>query len=255
MTQASPRQVVLAENLPAPDDLLLLPDGSLLVSDVEQGSIVQVAAAGAEQVLLSGLSEPEGMVSLPDGTMVIAEQGKNDLVRYDPRTKSVSVFLKLENRTRQLGVDGIALDAHDPGRVALIVPDSPNGTLLRVSLDTKEVTVIARGFERPTGAWVEADGSILVVDENGGTLSRVHPDGRVEGLARLPVPDDMIEDPEGIIYISTLGDGAIHWIEAGTGRESLWADDFASPQGLAFDAQGNLVVSDPGRHRLVKLLR
>ena len=246
--------VVLATGLPAPDDLMLEPDGSILVSDVSDGTVSRLAQNGGLQVLVRGLSEPEGMLVLPDGSLLIVEQGRNRLVRYDLTTKTLTSFMSLRNRTGQLGVDSIALDTHLPGSASIIIPDSPNGTLLRVSLDGRSITQVARGFARPTAAWVEPDGSILVTDENAGALDRFHPDGRVEKLASLSIPDDVVEDGAGNIFVNTMGDGAVHMIQAATGQNIVLVKGLGSPQGLILDADGNLVVTDPGHHRIVKLI-
>ncbi len=248
---SKPTLVVLAQNLPSPDDLLLAPDGSIYISDVQDQTIKEYTQDGNLQTLISGLSEPEGMVMLPDGSLIIAEQGKNRLVRYNPTTKSLTLFIALHNTTGQDGVDGIA---YDPKTQTIIVPDSPNGTVLQVSLDGKTVSEIAHGFARPTGAWVEADGSILVVDENANSLSRIHPNGIVEKLANLPTPDDVIEDGNGNIFVNTLGDGTIHFISANPNRDMVLVNGLIDPQGLIFDADGNLVITDAGHHQLDKLI-
>jgi len=182
---------------------------------------------------------------------VIAEQGKNRLVRYDPVTRGLTLFLALRNTTGLTGVDGLAFD---PTTQTLLVPDSPNGTILRLSLDGKETSVIARGLARPTGAFVEADGSILVVDENGNTLSRIGMGGSIQILAHLSTPDDVIEDHSGDIFVNTLGDGAIHEI-TGTGEhDTVLARGLLDPQGVIFDTAGNLIVADAGHHRLIELV-
>ena len=136
----------------------------------------------------------------------------------------------------------------------IIIPDSPNGTILRASPDGKTVTQLASGFARPTGAWVEPDGSILVVDENGNSLSRIHPDGSIEKLAFLSIPDDVIEDSSGNILVVTLGDNAIHLIMKGTSQNTTLATRLGGPQGIIFTVDGNLIVTDPGNHRLIKLI-
>ena len=248
---SKPTLVVLAQNLPSPDDLLLAPNGSIYISDVQDQTIKEYTQDGNLQTLISGLSEPEGMVVLPDDSLIIAEQGTNRLVRYDPTTKVLSLFLTLHNTTGQDGVDGIA---YDPKTQTIIVPDSPNGNVLRVSLDGKTVSEIAHGFARPTGAWVEADGSILVVDENGNSLSWIHPNGEIEKLANLPTPDDVIEDRNGNIFVNTLGDGAIHLIVASTGHDTILVPGLLDPQGIIFDMDGNLIVTDAGHHQLDKLI-
>jgi sugar lactone lactonase YvrE len=249
--KTNPQIITLADHLAEPDDLLLAPDGSIYLSDVGDGTVRRYTQAGGLQPFLLGLSVPEGMVMLPDGSLVIAEQGKNRLVRYDPVTQMITPFLDLRNTTGQEGVDGLAWDASSQ---TIILPDSPNGTILRVSQDGQSVTEIASGFARPTGAWVEPDGSILVVDENGNSLSRVHPDGSIENLGAFSIPDDVIEDSAGNIFVVTIGDNAVHFISAMTHQDTVLAGQIIDPQGITFDADGNLVVTDPGNHRLIKLV-
>lgn len=247
----SPELAILASNLPGPDDLLLAPDGSIYMSDVVDGTVRRYSDANGLSLIVGGLDEPEGMVFLPDGSLVIAEQGRNRLVRYEPATQTVGPFYDLSNATSQAGVDGLAWDAMTQ---TIIVPDSPNGTVLRLSADAQSATRIASGFTRPTGAWVEPDGSILVADENGNSLSRIHPDGSVDKLADLPIPDDVIEDSQGNLFVISLGDNAVHLISKIGGQDVVLASGILDPQGIMFDIDGNLVVTDSGNHRLIKLL-
>ncbi len=244
-----PQVEVLATNLPEPDDLLLVPDGSILISDVQNGTIRQYGPNGQLRVLLSGLNEPEGMALAPDGSLIIAEQGNNRLVRYDFATRTLITFMDLVNHTGNLGVDNIAGNANQ-----LIVPDSPNGTVLQVSWDGGTVRQLASGLARPTGAWLEADGNILLADENGNAVLRLRPDGTLEKLADLSVPDDVIADANGNVFVTTLGDNAVHMIAAGSGQDVVLVGGLSSPQGLIFDADGNLIVADPGHHELIRVI-
>jgi sugar lactone lactonase YvrE len=245
--------VILARGLTSPDDLAQAPDGSIYLTDTSDGALLRYVSGAAPSVIATGLSIPEGILVLPGGDLIIVEQGKDQLVRYDPASRQVTPFLALRNNTGSAGVDGIVLDSSDPAGPSLLVPDSPNGTLLRVSLDGSRVRQIARGFVRPVAAWVEKDGSILVADEFGDALKRVRPDGKIETVARLPQPDDVIVDSAGNIYVSCLVDGAVHRIAAGTGADSVVVRGLGQPQGIAFDTQGNLLVTDPGNHRLVRI--
>ena len=248
-----PRISVLAENIPGLDDLALAPDGSIYVSNVTDGTIKSYAPDRAPQTIVSGLSEPEGIVVLPDQTLIIVEQGKNRLLHYDLATQTLTPLLALENRTGQLGVDNIALDAHDPQHPTLIIPDSPNGRVLRASLDGQVLDVIAKGFMRPTGVAVEQDGSLLVVDENGNALKRIHPNGSIELLASLLTPDDVIVGDNGVIYVVTLGDSAIHRILPGSSRDEVFVGGLAGPQGIISDQSGHLIVTDTGHNRLLSI--
>ncbi len=243
----NPQILVLAENLPEPDDLVLAPDGSIYVSDVTEGTIKQYTSDGQLHLTLSGLQSPEGMAFLPDGSLVIAEQGRNRLVRYDLNTHALTPFLDLVNHTHNLGVDGILWDG-----TSLIVPDSPNGTVLTVSPDGKTVRQLASGLVRPTGAWVEPTGSLLIADEYGNAIFRLQRDGRLTKVANFPTPDDVIEDASGNIFVATLGDNAVHVLTAS--QDMILVSGLQGPQGLIFDAGGNLIVTDSGNHRLLKVL-
>lgn len=244
-----PQIIVLAENFVEPDDLVLAPDGSIYISDVSAGTIQQYTADGQLHLVLSGLRSPEGMAFLPDGTMIIAEQGTNRLLRYDLNSKALTPFLDLVNKTNQLGVDGILWDGSN-----LIVPDSPNGNVLEVSPDGQTVRQIASSLARPTGAWLEATGDLLIADENGNAIYRLHRDGKLDLVADVPVPDDVVADTSGNIFVVTLGDDAIHLLMAGTNQDVILVSGLNQPQGIIFDRDGNLIVTDSGNHRLLKVL-
>jgi sugar lactone lactonase YvrE len=245
----SPQVIVLAENLPEPDDLVLAPDGSIYISDVTEGTIKQYTPDGQPNLILSGLSSPEGIAFLPDGSMVIAEQGTNRLIRYDLQSKTLLPFLDLVNNTGNLGIDNILWDGAN-----LIVPDGPNGNVLEVSADGRTVRQIASGLARPTGAWLESTGDLLIADENGNAVFRLHRDGTLEKVAYFSVPDDVVEDASGNIFVVTLGDDAVHVLTAGTKQDLVLVSGLSNPQGIIFDVGGDLIVTDSGNHRLLKVL-
>lgn len=243
-----PQIAVLSEDFVEPDDLVLAQDGSIYISDVSAGTIKQYTTDGHLNLVVSGLRSPEGMVFLPDGSMIIAEQERNRLVRYDLNSNTLKPFLKLVNQTDQLGVDGILWDGRN-----IIVPDSPNGTVLEVSPDGNTVRQIASGLTRPTGAWLEPTGDLLIADEYGGAIYRLHRDGTLEKLAYFSFPDDVVADASGNIFIVTLGDNAIHLLKAGTDEDVILVSNLNQPQGIIFDQDGNLIVTDSGNHRLLRI--
>jgi serine/threonine-protein kinase len=181
--------------------------------------------------------------------MIVAEQGSNRLSRYDFQTKTLTPFLELVNNSQNLGVDGIIRDGSN-----LIVPDSPNGTVLEVSSDGKTIQQLASGLVRPTGAWVESSGDWLIADEYGNAVFRLRRDGTLQKIADFPIPDDVIEDASGNIFVVALGDDAVHVLTAGTNQDVILVSGLNNPQGIIFDAEGNLIVTDSGNHRLLKVL-
>lgn len=240
----------LAKGFGGPDDLALMPDGSILFSDIGNGTIDQIGLDGTVTTLLRGLSEPEGIVILPDGALIVAEQNKNRLLHFHPHSgQPATTWLQLENKTGKPGVDGIARDAATGD---IIVPDSPNGRILRVNADAQNVRVIATGLARPTGAAIDRDGSIIVADEYGNAVQRVRADGRVESLGHFATPDDVAIDAAGNLFVASLGDNSVRLIDAHDGAVRLIAT-LRNPQGILVDADGNLIVAESGLSRIVRL--
>jgi hypothetical protein len=108
-------------------------------------------------------------------------------------------------------------------------------------------------FARPTGAFVRSDGSLLIADEDGGDVVLRRPDGSLQTvLAGLNLPDDVLSDDQGNVYINSVGDGVLHRLQ-GMAHVKL-ITGLQSPHGLAFDLDGNLLVTDiGGGGRLIKV--
>jgi len=65
-----------------------------------------------------------------------------------------------------------------------------------------EVRVLATDLEFPEGPVVMPDGSVLLVEIRGQRLTRIHPDGRKEVVAKIPGgPNGAAIGPEGKCYI------------------------------------------------------
>ena len=96
-------------HVPGADDLAAAPDGSLWVDDAQR-TLVHVSSSGSVLQRIDDPRAPEGIVALPDGSLLLAEQAPDRIVRLQPATMSLSVVLQLTPRTGQEGVDGIAYD-------------------------------------------------------------------------------------------------------------------------------------------------
>jgi sugar lactone lactonase YvrE len=212
-----------------PDDLVFDPAGHLLFSDVYRGTISRLNANGSVTQLISGLAGPEGLAFLPNGTLVIAEQRTNRILAYSPQTGSLSVLRVLPGvptgQPCKDGVDGIALD---PLTQTLIIPDSPLGTVYRMSLDGKKLVLLAAHIPRPVGAAVDAQGNIY---------------------------DDVAFDHHGNVLVTDLKPSIHALIRVrlpGGKREVLASQGFIEPQGLAVDSSDNIYVSDDYADKIVE---
>ena len=247
---ASPQ--VLLRNLPAPDDLAFDNDGRPLFSDITAGTISALHADGSVERVAGGLSVPEGIVVEGDGTILVAEQGRNRIIAIDPKSHAVTLWRAFPNRTGREGIDGIGpvlLSVAGGGDV--IVPDSPNGVVWRVTADGKTATQIASGMVRPVGAAVDASGRIFVADE-GGALWALDP--ARHRFATLSTPDDVLVGRDGHIFVNTLGDNAIHELD-GQGRQVSLVPDIQQPQGIALDGADNLYYTESNSGRIDRVVR
>ncbi len=234
VTTSSPL-VVLATGLNQPDDILV--DGDrILVGEHGDGHIASIDGPGGLSRLPVVIPGVEGLARI--GTVLFAaDQVNNRIVTVNGT--SVTPFLALTSLAGGTGVDGIAAT-----RDHLLVPDSEQGKLLVVGSDGTVVRTIG-GFNRPTGAWAAADGSLLVADEKASAIYRVDAVGNVSPLVRgLPTADDVAADPGGRILAVSVGDKTL--VEVKNGSAPVLAAGFLEPQGLAVDQAGNAIVADLG---------
>ncbi len=135
---------------------------------------------------------------------------------------------------------------------------------------------IATGLCFPEGPVAMADGSVVLVEIERQTVSRVRPDGRVEVVARIGGgPNGLAVGPDGALYVCNNG-GFVWRTEAGLLRPVVQSSDYVGgriervdpangavtllydrcgenrlrgPNDLVFDAQGGFYFSDLGKTR------
>lgn len=91
--------------------------------------------------------------------------------------------------------------------------------------------VMASGLKFPEGPIAMPDGSVLVVELEGARLMRVHPDGRLETVARLGGgPNGAALGPDGHCYV--CNNGGFSW---------RTDDGFTRPTGPAADYEGGAI--------------
>jgi sugar lactone lactonase YvrE len=198
-----------------PDDLALDAQGRLLVSDVVSGTISRVEANGALTLLLGGLAVPEGLVPLADGTLVLAEQRTNRVLVLAPGAATPSVLRAL--------------------------PGTPSAATCKDGVD-------GLGFD-------SSSNTLLVPDSPTGAVYRLSLDGQalVQVAAGLARPVGAVADGRGVIYVADECGAAIWRIPASGAPERIGGFDM--PDDVAFDPQGNLLITDlgPNTHALIRL--
>jgi sugar lactone lactonase YvrE len=162
---------------------------------------------------------------------------------------------------------------------------SPDGTVLTLAgtagmSGTANGTGSAARFSSPSFIEVDDAGNVYVPDRSNHTIRKVSPTGVVTTLAggsrgfldgtgsgaRFTNPTGVALDPSGTVYIADTYNFAIRKLSPSgavttyAGQAGRGATDgvgssaqFFAPRGVAFDAQGNLIVADSYNHTIRRI--
>lgn len=228
-----------------PDDLWVDANGDVWVTVTSQGHILDFAASGELRQNFPEPNGPEGIIVTGAGT-VVADQlaSRVDRMGADGR---LTPFLKLPNPHKRLAVDGLGFDVQ---RQRLLVPNSPEGTLLATSLTVASPHLLASGLGRPVAAAVGPDGSIYVAAESGVGLTRVPANGgAAKRVGRLSNLDEVVSDG-GLLYTTGAGDKTVRVVDPTTGADHVLATGGHQLQGLAAMSDGRLLLIDSNAHTI-----
>lgn len=215
---------VLADGLGFPEGPCIRDDGSVLVVDIEHGTVVE-AADGSSRVVATPGGGPNGMALAGDGTAYVANNGG---------------FLWTDVGGYRIPIDRETHTNEPPG--------FEGGWIERIDVATGEVTVL-----RDSCAGRRLRGpNDLVFDEVGGLWFTDHGKGRHAsvdrgGLYYLPPGGDIVEAAFPLLGPNGVGlapDGrTVYVAETHTGR--LWAWALDAPGVIRPDA-GSLAVRHGG---------
>ena len=196
---------VLIDGLNGPTQFLVLPDGTLLVAQLngdENAKTGQVVTAdpitGAVQVLVDNLDKPTG-VTLLDGSLWIMERRELSRIPWtdadsplgEPRVvlsnlpyngRSSGTLTPLNASTLLYNTSGELAGSIDTGRVT---PGS--GTLFALDTRTLQSRAIATGTKHAYGHWVLSSNRLLTTEVLDGP--GVHPSDELNLVDPTTVPD------------------------------------------------------------------
>ncbi len=138
-----------------------------------------------------------------------------------------------------------------------------SGAVVRVDLESGAVATVATGFKFPNGLVVDGEGNLFVTDLMAGTVSKVTPSGVVSVFASGPLlapallpqiglslgPNDLAFNARGTeLFVTNVGQGIVVKVEVREDGTAGTVTNFAqvpTPDGVAFDVEGNLFVTSP----------
>jgi streptogramin lyase len=245
--RAEAQLTVLSRISASPDDVTVDHAGNVWVTALDARLITELSASGAVLATVSDSGGPEGIVELPDGRFVVADQVTNALGVFRPGDTRVSPLLSLTNHTANAGVDGLG---YDPAHQQLLIPDSPNGTLLTYTVGGG-TTVIRQGLGRPVAVTTDPAGNTYIGMENKPGVLVVSSTGATRSLGSFAQVDEVVY-LKGLLYVADLA-GTVDAIDPATGKSVRLVTAAPAPQGLAATADGALVLVDETTHVVASL--
>lgn len=189
--------------------------GNLYVGDIPWGRIFRISPEGEWTLAAEYDGEPNGLKFLDAGTLLITDY-KNGLMQLDVASGGITPFLARRNSERFKGVNDLILDGAgnlyftDQGQTGL---HDPTGRLYRLGRDGR-LDLLLDNIPSPNGVALSPDGKLLYLAvTRGNCVWRVPllPDGSVAKVSQ---------------FFTSYGP--------------------SGPDGLAVDAQGRLLVANPG---------
>ena len=249
---------VFATGQENPHDLTFDPSGSLLVSETDADRVSRIevlpdGTAGGISTVASGIDDAEGLVLDTSGNLFVSDSDTVFKVADGTATVFASGFNDAEGLAiDQLGDLFVADDIAEGIRISRVdtfVDDSAG--------DVSTFAIIPTGS---TAADIEFDttGALFVADNKDAVWKiAIGLDGPAAEISPfvggLNLPFALEFDSLGNLFVGcTSGD---IWRIDSDGNVNLFATGFASADGLAFDTQGNLFVSEFWERRIIKIRR
>lgn len=224
-----------------------------------------------------------GMVTDPGGNLYVVDAGANQVRRIDAESGRITAVAgtgftvgdpDAEVATERPLRGPVPLAIDGDGR-HLYIGEILSRKVLRVDLASGAITELgapAGGFGSPAGLlWTPA--GLLVADSPRGQVWRQGPGGEWSGLLQEGMLGGNIRtlarDSHGRVYIGEyFAHRVLRWdpasgqlgVVAGTGQSGRGADGetatraaIRTPDGLAVDPRGGLLIADKGNHRICRV--
>jgi glucose/arabinose dehydrogenase len=251
-----------------PNDVLQLPDGSLLVSDDYNGVIYRVSydgkaqgkgaaatpASGKDASTLTGFAMPESVFAAPDGTVYISEigefgksgDGKITQVDANGARKTLAEGL---NDPKGLDLFNDQLYVADVDKVVRVDARSGQKTEFAATASFPRKPVFLNDIE------IDGLGNVYVSDSGddngkGAGIFKITPSGKVTEVlkanAGIKRPNGLLMDGPDSLLVADFGTGKLFKVQlhAKKNTVTLLNQGFGGADGLIRDSHGFLYVSD-----------
>jgi sugar lactone lactonase YvrE len=248
---ATGRKTTIRQLKPTIDNLVISSEGQIYVSNMADNSVqVYEPATGEMRVLLEGrLSVPAGL-KIEGNSLYVSDVFS--LREVDVSTGTVTDVLRRLRDPEVVTPSGTGLSATQFSLASWI-----SGTVTVVDRATRKGIATLSGLKRPYDAIPMADGSLVYLEFDAGTVTHASGTGFAtrQVLGRdLGGPTQMVfAADENALYVTEAVAGKITRISLDGGAPRTVASDLRGPEGLARTSWGSIVVAEVGARRLVEI--
>ena len=210
-------------------------EGTLVWTSVALGQLYAQPPGGKPRLIADKMPSINTVGFAPDGRLYVTQTGGRHKTLWQVDLSGDTPLEQVWDGTGGLNGFTIADDGY------LYGPQADLGRVIRFDLETKEIEVVADGFEWPTAVEIDDRGLLYVLDFDGGTVTRVNKEtGEKTQLASLESGlDNMAIGPPGHVhanklYVSSIGGNGIYEIDTATDTlRTVVAGDLTAPGGVA----------------------
>lgn len=233
------------------DDLDFAPDGTLAYTAFLEGAVRARGADGTIRDLATGLPGINSIAFRADGRLFASQVFLGDaLYEIDPAGVAPP-RLVLQNIG---GLNGF--DFGPDGK--LYGPLWFLGKVVKIDVDTGEMTDVATGFTVPAAVNFDSQGHLFAIDTAIGEVVQIDvATGQRVKTIKVPASlDNLAFDNHDVLYLSHLSDNAIYRVDTATGTyETVVSCKLTAAAGLAVAADGGqdtLYLADSFAYRKIK---
>ncbi|MDB4637507.1 hypothetical protein OAF24_01250 [bacterium] len=226
------------------------PDGSLLITEWETGSLIRLSPEGQPERIAVGLNQPSGVVSSGSGEIFLTLYGagipkSGALVRLDSMGNLVPLIDELN------GPSDLVMSPQGD----LVFCEYSTGKVFKLNADGEQELLTDR-VTSPTALAYDNRGTLYIASRTEGTVYQLLFDGTLERIqVGLQHPSDLFVHRSGLLIILNSQTGRIMAWNPETGKTQSYARVPAETTCLAFDEDDNFVIGHWNYNFLMRITR
>jgi DNA-binding beta-propeller fold protein YncE len=246
----------LASGFTKPAGVAVDDAGTIYVADTNNDAVKEWSAAindVATPLVTTGLLRPGGVAVDAAGNLYIADTANSAVKEWTAPAGPVTTLVTSFDVNHPSGV-AVSRNGHD-----VFIADTTNNAIRKWTSPAGPLTtLVGSGLLTPAGVAVDLNGNVYIADTGNSAIRKwTAPGGPVTTLVSssdVDHPGGVAVDNAGNVYIADTGNNAIKKWTAPSGPVTTLVSNLASPQGVAVDGVGKVLVIADTNNDAMKII-